>query len=97
MQTLKTIANKEDFSDNSIALTFNDMIVNLPLDSMVDMGEEKLRIEKEIVRLTAEIERSEKMLSNEGFVAKAPEKLITAEKEKLAKNTALKESLLKSL
>ena len=64
---------------------------------MVDMAEEKSRIEKEIARLNSEIERSEKMLSNAGFVAKAPEKLITAEKEKLEKNKALKDELLKNM
>lgn len=97
MQSLKIVEDKDEFSNNSITLTFNDVIVNLPLESMVDMAEEKLRKEKEIARLDAEIERSERMLSNEGFVAKAPEKLILAEKEKLEKNKALKAELQKSL
>jgi valyl-tRNA synthetase len=35
------------------------------------------------------------MLSNEGFVAKAPAKLIESEKEKLSKNKALLEELSK--
>jgi valyl-tRNA synthetase len=97
MQSLKIVENKEQFSENSIELTFNDIVVNLPLDSMVDMEEEKLRREKEIARLTSEIERSERMLSNEGFVAKAPEKLIAQEKEKLERNKALKADLLKNM
>jgi valyl-tRNA synthetase len=45
--------------------------------------------------LRSEIERSERMLSNEGFVAKAPAKLIEGEKEKLAKNQALLAELKK--
>ena len=65
------------------------MIVSLPLDSMVDSKAEQERIEKEIARLKSEIERSERLLSNEGFVAKAPAKLIETEKEKLVKNKAL--------
>jgi valyl-tRNA synthetase len=86
---IKVVTSEKDFSDNSVVLTFNDMIVSLPLDSMVDSKAEQERIEKEIARLQSEIERSEKLLSNEGFVAKAPAKLIEAEKEKLEKNKAL--------
>ena len=71
------------------------MVVNLPLDSMVDMNAEKERVEKEIARLKSEIERSERMLNNAGFVAKAPAHLIDAEKEKLAKNKELLNSLQK--
>jgi len=84
-----------ELKDNSVVLNFNDMIVNLPLDGMVDLTQEKERVEKEIARLKSEIERSEKMLANEGFVAKAPAKLIDAEKEKLEKNKALLADLTK--
>ena len=86
---LKVVDSEKDFEDNSVTLTFNDIVVSIPMESMVDSKAEKERIEKEIARLNSEIERSERMLSNEGFVAKAPAKLIEAEKEKLAKNREL--------
>ena len=89
------VSSEKEFTDNSVVLTFNDMTVSLPLDSMVDSKAEKERIEKEILRLKAEIERSEKLLSNEGFVAKAPAKLIETEKEKLEKNRSLLAELTK--
>jgi valyl-tRNA synthetase len=92
---IKVVNSEKDFADNSVILTFNDMVVALPLDSMVDSKAEKERIEKEITRLKAEIERSEKLLSNEGFVAKAPAKLIETEKEKLEKNKSLLAELTK--
>ena len=92
---IKIVASEGEFSDNSVILTFNDMVVALPLDSMVDSKAEEERIEKEIARLRAEIERSEKLLANEGFVAKAPAKLIDTEKEKLEKNRALLAELVK--
>ena len=92
---IKVVNSEKDFAENSVILTFNDMVVALPLDSMVDSKAEKERIEKEITRLKAEIERSEKLLSNEGFVAKAPAKLIETEKEKLEKNKSLLAELTK--
>jgi len=94
---IKVLENLEDISANSVVLTFNDVVIALPLDSMVDSKAEKERIEKEIARLESEIKRSENLLNNEGFVAKAPAKLIDAEKEKLAKNIKLKEDLEKSI
>lgn len=83
------VVNVDQFSTNAVLLNFNDVVVNIPLNSMVDESAEKERKEKEIARLKSEIERSEKMLNNAGFVAKAPTKLIELEKEKLAKNKAL--------
>ena len=62
---------------------------------MVDETAEKERIEKEILRLNAEIERGERLLNNAGFVAKAPAKLIEEEKAKLEKNKALLRDITK--
>ena len=53
--------------------------------SRVDLEEEKKRVEQERKRLQSEIERCEKMLSNPGFMNKAPQAKIDEEKEKLAK------------
>ncbi len=100
MQKLATIndlkvVSAEILSANAVQLNFSDVIVNIPLSSMIDESAEKERKEKEIARLKAEIERGEKLLSNDGFVAKAPAKLIDAEKEKLSKNKSLLEDILK--
>jgi valyl-tRNA synthetase len=95
IDNMQIVSSESEFADNSVILTFNNIVVCLPLDSMVDSNAEKERIEKEISRLESEILRSEKLLSNEGFVAKAPESLIIAEKEKLAKNKALLSELTK--
>lgn len=63
-----------------------DVEIMLPMGQLVDSQKEKELMEKEIERLNFEIERSKKMLSNTGFVAKAPEKLINSEREKLENN-----------
>ena len=90
---LKVVESSQEFSENAVQLTFNDITINLPLDSMVDSKAEEERVAKEIARLTSEIERSERMLGNAGFVAKAPEALVATEKEKLEKNEELLASL----
>ncbi|OXM86868.1 valine--tRNA ligase [Paenibacillus rigui] len=56
----------------------------LPLAGLIDISQEIARLEKELQTLHGEVERIEKKLGNEGFVAKAPAKVIEEEKAKLA-------------
>lgn len=89
------LISSEEPSQGAISLTFNDCKVILPLESMVDMGEEKARREKEIESVKFEIARSEGMLSNPKFVEKAPAALVEQERQKLEKNKQLLQELQK--
>lgn len=55
----------------------------LPLAGLIDIAQEITRLEKEHQHLNAEVERVEKKLGNEGFVAKAPAKVIDEERAKM--------------
>lgn len=57
----------------------------IPLDDLVDFNAEFERLTKEKKRLEGEVKRVVGKLSNEGFLAKAPEKVINEEREKQAK------------
>ncbi len=59
--------------------------IYIPLAEMLDMAKELERLTKEKEKTLFEIERLEKKLGNEGFVAKAPAAVVEKEKEKLAK------------
>ena len=63
------------------------------VEEKVDVETQVAIIKKDIEKITFEVERSQKMLNNPAFMAKAPEKLVAAEKEKLAKNEELLASL----
>lgn len=56
----------------------------LPLSGLIDISQEIARLEKELDHLNKEVERVEKKLGNEGFVSKAPAKVIEEEKAKMA-------------
>lgn len=71
--------------------------VYLPMGQLVDNEKEKERLKKEIEKLEFEVSRSEKMLSNQGFVAKAPEKLVESEKQKLEHNRMMLNKFKKEL
>ena len=57
----------------------------IPFEDLVDIKEEIERLEKEKAKVLAEKEKTDKMLSNPGFVAKAPAAKVEEEKEKQAK------------
>ena len=57
--------------------------VVIPMASMVDLEAEKIRLEKEILQTSNEVERLEARLSNEAFLAKAPEAVVEKERQKL--------------
>jgi len=61
----------------------------IPLGELIDIAKEKERLKKEIETLISEIKRAEGKLNNQSFVAKAPEKVINAEKEKYEKYTEM--------
>jgi len=55
----------------------------IPLDDLLDYEAELERLNKENDRLNKEVKRIEGKLSNEGFVKKAPEKVVNEERAKL--------------
>jgi valyl-tRNA synthetase len=64
-------------------VTFTGGAAEIRAGTLVDPAEEQRKRETERERLRGEIARAEGKLANEGFVAKAPERLVAAEREKL--------------
>jgi len=79
-------------TDGDDALTTIGPIEILPSDT-IDPDQVRARIEERRGKLRAEIERAESRLSNEGFVDKAPEDVVAAERDKLASYRAELEDL----
>ncbi len=74
-----------------------DAKIFMPLAELVDLDKERARIEKELAKAQKDIESQEKKLANESFVSRAPERVVNAEREKLAKAQALAANLEESL
>ncbi|OKP83924.1 valine--tRNA ligase [Paenibacillus helianthi] len=66
----------------------------LPLAGLIDIEQEITRLEKEVQLLNSEVERVEKKLGNQGFVAKAPAKVIEEERAKQGDYSAKREKVL---
>jgi len=71
--------------ENAVSLVVEGAQILMPLGELVDLKKERERLEKEKEHILSEIKRVDSRLSNEGFVNKAPQKLIDEEKEKKLK------------
>ena len=90
-------ATTENIPENAVAILSKNMEVHIPFEELVDLEEEKKRLEGEKKRLESEVQRGEKMLSNPGFINKAPEAKINEEKEKLDNYKELLENVNQKL
>ncbi|OXL85195.1 valine--tRNA ligase [Paenibacillus sp. SSG-1] len=70
--------------DKAMTAVITGAELYLPLAGLIDIDQEIARLEKELQHLNSEVQRVEKKLANEGFVAKAPAKVIEEEKAKMA-------------
>ena len=89
--------SKEENLDNATSIITEGMEVIIPLGDLIDKEAEKTRLEEEIKKLESEVLRAEKMLSNQGFIAKAPAAKVEEEKAKLEKYKDLLEKAKESL
>ncbi|MFO1443112.1 valine--tRNA ligase [Bacillus sp. Bva_UNVM-123] len=77
-----TIGTEVDIPEKAMSAVVTGAEIILPLAGLINIDEEIARLEKELDKLNKEVERVQKKLSNEGFVKKAPEKVIEEEKAK---------------
>jgi len=66
-----------------VALVVGSVEIHLPLTGMIDIAEERTRMEKELAEAENQIARLEKLL-NSPFAEKAPDKVVQGERNRLA-------------
>ncbi len=69
--------------ENSIALVAGPVEIYIPLSGMVDLEEERNRLQKELAETQVQIDRLEKLLGSD-FANKAPAAVVQKERERLA-------------
>ncbi|MDD4688619.1 MAG: valine--tRNA ligase [Eubacteriales bacterium] len=74
--------NKDEVPENAIIVVTEGAEIFMPQGDLVDKEKELERLNKEKEKLIGEIKRVEGKLSNQGFIAKAPDKVIEEEKAK---------------
>jgi valyl-tRNA synthetase len=81
---LARFAFTDDGGDPAASVSVPGGAMEVLASREVDLGAADRRLDERRVALEAEIERAQRKLANEGFVAKAPPQVVQAEREKLA-------------
>ncbi len=69
--------------ENNLALVAGPLEIYIPLSGMIDLEQERHRLQKELVETQVQIDRLEKLLGSD-FAGRAPEAVVRKERERLA-------------
>ena len=84
-------------SKGYVIVVLKNATLYIPTSDLVDKDEVIKKLEANLLKLEKELERSEKMLSNEAFLAKAPKEKIELERKKQQENIHQFEEVKKAL
>lgn len=77
----KAEASEADAPKGSLQMVIDEATIILPIADVVDLSQERARLQKAIEKEQQQIEKINKMLNNQGFLAKAPEEVVDEQKE----------------
>ena len=83
--------------DHAASAVIRDAEIFVPLEGLIDLEQERLRLEKELSKVTALLDKANKKLSNEDFLKRAPKHIIEKEKAKRDDYKKMVEKLNKNL
>ena len=96
---LKRLARLEDISmtdttpDGAVTAVIGETMSALSVADIVDIDEARKRLDKELAQLDKDITSTEKKLSNEKFVSRAPAEIVEENRERIVDWTARREKL----
>jgi valyl-tRNA synthetase len=97
MARLGDISFADAAPEGAMQLLVRGEVAALPLKGVIDFSAEKARLDKELAKAEADIKRVDAKLSNDKFVANAPEEVVEEEKEKREAAVARKAKILEAL
>ena len=84
-------------TEQSVSVITQSARIYIPMAQLIDFEAEKKRLSKELEDVQKKLAQIRGKLSNEGFLAKAPEKVIAEQRENEAKFAAREQMLIESI
>ncbi len=81
--TVEVRLDKDGIPKDAVSIVSRIGEAYIPMTELIDIAKELERLEKERKRWEGEVARANGKLNNQGFMAKAPEKVVAEEREKL--------------
>ncbi|MBL8642007.1 MAG: valine--tRNA ligase [Alphaproteobacteria bacterium] len=89
MARLESVEVSNDVPKGSIQTIVGEATLVLPIAEIIDLDKERQRLNKEIGKLAANIEKIDQKLADEKFVANAPPEIIAEQKSRRAESEAM--------
>jgi valyl-tRNA synthetase len=96
-EDIEILRDKSHIEGDNLSVVLDKCEAYIPLKDLIDYNKEIERLEKEKEKLEGELKRVKGKLSNEGFVKKAPESVVEAEREKLSKYENMMDKVIERL
>ena len=94
---VESVQATDSIAKGAIQLVVDETTFAMPLANVIDVSAEQARLKKEIAKIDADIDKSDKKLGNESFVAKAPAQVIETERTRREEAIQSRERLLEAL
>jgi valyl-tRNA synthetase len=100
---IKRLARVSDVSfvetapEGAVQLIVRGEVAALPLKGVIDLAAERIRLEKEMAKVEADIKRVDSKLSNADFLKRAPEEIVDGEREKREEALARRAKIIEAL
>ena len=94
---LETISATDDVPAGAIQGVIDETTIVLPIADVVDLAQERVRLEKDLGKLNGAISKLDKKLSNESFISRAPAEVVEENRERLADEKARRDKLAAAL
>ncbi len=90
-------ASTDNAAKGAIQFVIDEATASVQVAGFIDMDAEKARLDKELGKLDIEINKFEKKLGNEKFIAKAPPEVVETDRERLAEAKGARERTQEAL
>ena len=94
---LESIATAPEVPKDSAQIVLNEATFALPLAGVIDIAAERARLERDVAKIDDEVAKTDRKLSNEQFVAKAPPEVIEEQRSRRAEALARRQKLLEAI
>jgi valyl-tRNA synthetase len=83
LRPIEVVQAVNEAPSSTVAVVAGGVTVYIPLAGMIDISQERSRLDRERAEVLAEMERAEALLGRPGFVEKARPDVVAREREKL--------------
>jgi len=94
---IESVEATDSIAKSDVQIVVDEATFVMPLADVIDISAEQARLEKEIAKIDAEIDKSDKKLGNESFIAKAPPEVIETERGRRDEAAGSRERLSEAL